>query len=119
MKTVEKPLPLYREFISDDPRYHDHGFRHNQEDGFPWDSNGSGIWFGVLTLESEVVRYYWFTSAKSQKESLLELLKKVSDIHFLALVGVWHGEWRTDLFVLDRGIAVKKLGEVSLSDKRK
>lgn len=111
MKTsIESPLPVYRAFLSSDPRHFDrHGFRFNEEDSFPWDGGGSGIWFGVLTLESGAVQYYWFTSARSQKENLLGLLKKVSDTHFLTLIGVWHGQWRTDLFVLDRGIAIEKL----------
>jgi hypothetical protein len=113
-KTFEKPSLLYREFLSPDLRHHEHCFRHNQEDGFPWNGRGSDIWFGVLTLESGVVQYYGFSSAKYQKENLLELLKKVSDTHFLALIGVWHGEWRTDLFILDRGIAIEKLSSSAL-----
>jgi hypothetical protein len=114
MKIVEKPLPLYQEFLGYNcGQYQETRFRRNQEDEFPWNSSGSEVWFAVLTLEFKIIQYYGFSSSKSGRKNLLELLKEVSDTHFLTLIGIWNGEWRTDLFILNKKIAIKKLEEVT------
>ena len=83
-------------------------FRENQEDAFPWDYT-SGIWYSLFVVEDGKIEKYGFTSAKGNKEKMRLLLKEISPNDDAMLIGVWNGQWRTDLFILDIPKAINKL----------
>lgn len=76
-------------------------FRHGQEDDFPWASRERGIWYALLLAEPSGIEQYGFTSALAQKQRLLAALQHLKPSNKALLLGVWTGNYRTDLFVLD------------------
>jgi hypothetical protein len=83
-------------------------FRVGEEDQFPWSATGSGIWYALVVVEDGKLQRYGFTAAKSQRSKLVEALRLISDQQAL-LLGVWTGQYRTDLFVLDVAKAITRL----------
>ena len=99
------------EFLSSTPGY----FRAGEEDNFPWESTSKIVWYALLNVEETEIERYGFTSALSQKSELLKALKKVKSKSKAMLLGIWTGNHRTDLFVLDKQKAIEHLNRV-LSD---
>jgi len=81
-------------------------FRYNETDVFPFELRSPGVWYAILRIDPihKGIVMLDFTSSKSQKKMLTTTLLK-DDI----LIGVWTGRWSTDLFILDKTIALKKL----------
>lgn len=72
----------------------------NQESQFPWDAT-NGIWYSLITCEDGKIVKYGFTAAKGSKRKLCEALKNIDIVDDAVLLGVWNGQWKTHLFVLD------------------
>ena len=90
--------------LSDVPGY----FESGAEDRFPWHATGGAVWFALLVVEEGKIARYGFTSAKSQKVKLRAALSTLQDREAL-LLGVWTGQHRTSLFVLEISKAIGKL----------
>jgi hypothetical protein len=76
-------------------------FRHGCENEFPWASRDRGIWYALLVAEPTGIEQYGFTAAVAQKQRLLAALQHLKPSSKAILLGVWTGNYRTDLFVLD------------------
>jgi hypothetical protein len=101
-------MGLLTEFLYGVPGY----FREHSEENFPWESTSRAIWYAILNVEGNEIQRYGFTSALSQKDALVKALRKVKGKNKAILLGVWNGNHRTDLFVLDKEIAIEKLQAV-------
>ncbi len=84
-------------------------FRKNGEDEFPWSHSGKGVWFALFVVEAGAIERYGFTASKANKASLVRILKALDPTDDAVLLGVWTGQYNTDLFVLDRRIAIDRL----------
>lgn len=93
------------EFVAGQPGY----FREGEEDSFPWDRTDRGVWYCLLVVEEGMIERYGFTSSKSNKAGLCRALSTLSGRRDALLLGVWTGQYRTDLFVLDIPKAIEKL----------
>lgn len=78
-------------------------------DDFPYDRNDKGIWYLVIThTKKDGINLKAFSAAK--KHLLRRHVKtlQAKGVEFRVL-GSWHGQWRTDLFVLDE-IILERIG---------
>ncbi len=87
-------------------------FRTGYEKEFPWNSTGSSVWYALLIVEEGRICYYGFTSAKSSKRNLVNVLKSLTPQDETILLGIWTGNYRTDLFILDIEKAITELEKV-------
>ena len=76
-------------------------FRVGEEASFPWHSTDRGIWYALLVVEAGKICRYGFTSATASKEALCDAIGALSPRDEALLLGVWTGQHRTDLFVLE------------------
>lgn len=84
-------------------------FRNGETDHFPVDRTDRTIWYAIIVFSSDFTRY-GFTSSKSGKKDFVEMIKKLnSEGQKLLLLGIWQGQWKTDLFVLDEKTIVEKI----------
>lgn len=83
-------------------------YRTGDEEEFPWDYRGSSVWYALFVVEENKIQKYGFTASKTQKKKLLKSLEKVSGLTDSLLIGVWTGNYRTDLFVLKIEEAIKR-----------
>jgi hypothetical protein len=95
------------QFINGKPGH----FREGEEGNFPWKDTGNHVWYVLITMENGGLQHYGFTASVSNKEGLLRALKSMAKDESGLLFGVWTGQYRTDLFVLDRNQAMKRLEE--------
>jgi hypothetical protein len=98
---------IFEEFRADHPGY----FRIGEENHFPWDRTDNSVWYALFAPFNNEIQYVGYTPAKSSKRKLLEAITTIKGS--LILIGVWHGERRTDLFFLDIKTAIKHLKEVT------
>ena len=87
-------------------------FREGETERFPFDCADRKVWFGIVILDYDV-KPLSFTSANSGKRNLLNKIDELNcrGDEFMIL-GVWQGNWRTDIFILDKVVTVKKLNGV-------
>lgn len=81
-------------------------FRLGEENRFPWSTCDRSVWYALLTSESSGIGYRAIDSAYGSG-GLLRALLELADRNRALLLGVWNGEWRTDLFVLDIDTAIE------------
>ena len=95
-------------------------FREGETNQFPVDRKDKGVWYGIIATKSspsgsvqiEITRF-GFTSSVSGKREFLDKINelKTHGISYL-LLGIWQGQYSTDIFVLDEKIIVKRLLDV-------
>jgi hypothetical protein len=101
-------MGMLDEYIAGMPGY----FRDNAEENFPWQESGRIVWYAIFLIEDSKIVHYGFTSSKSNKQGLLQALIKIRDVDSAKLIGVWTGQYRTDLFDLNIEKAISKLKSV-------
>lgn len=85
-------------------------FRLNEEQDFPWGHNIAGVWYSLTLWEDRFPKYYGFSSSKTSKQDLLEVLNALLGQHTRhQLLGVWTGEFTTHLFLLKTEIAIEEI----------
>jgi hypothetical protein len=81
-------------------------FREHETEQFPVDRTDGGIWYAIIAYDNQFSRFDYTPSGIGKKEFIRKIaLLKQSNVEFL-LLGIWHGEYRTDIFVLDENIIV-------------
>lgn len=76
-------------------------FRDNETKDFPVGSTDKSVWYGIIIHDVTSPRHS-FTSSKSGKRELLDKIKQLqSDGQKFLVIGIWQGQWRTDIFTLD------------------
>ncbi len=88
-------------------------FREGAEEEFPWSTTGGAVWFALLVVENGKIEKYGFTASKSGKKALTSALQALSADHEALLIGVWTGQYRTDLFILKTDKALAQLQNVA------
>ncbi len=85
-------------------------FRINETKEFPVDFSDGSIWYSIITSD---LNYYDFTSSVSGKKEFINKISEFnkSGIKFL-LLGIWHGMYRTDLFILEEKEIVSRISKV-------
>lgn len=87
-------------------------FRNNETDQFPVDRTDREIWYAIIVSNDELSRYE-FTSSKSGKKNFVETINKLlGENQKILVLGIWKGQWKTDLFVLDPKIIVDKINKL-------
>ena len=84
-------------------------FRDGAEEHFPWTATGGAVWYALFVVENGKIEKYGFTSSKSGKEGLVSALQALSHEEESVLIGVWNGQYRTDLFILQAEKALSHL----------
>lgn len=97
------------EFLVGVPGY----FRDDAEEHFPWAVTGAGVWYALFVVENGKLEKYGFTSSKSGKKALVSALLALSQDDEFLRIGVWNGQYRTDLFMLEAEKALSHLQVVS------
>jgi len=78
-----------------------------------WENTSKTTWYSLLVVENSKIEKYGFTAAKGQKRQLLLALEAIENKEEAMLLGIWTGNYSTNLFVLDIDIAIKKLSMLS------
>ena len=84
-------------------------FRSGEEASFPWHERECSVWYALLVVEEGQIRKYGFTSSDSGKAALCQAIRSLSANDEALLLGVWTGTRRTDLFVLEKSLAIDHL----------
>jgi hypothetical protein len=87
-------------------------FRIGEEENFSWDDPSNSTWYALILHGDEGMRREGFTSSKGDKKKLLERLKSLSGKQNHMLLGVWTGNHKTHLFVLDKKKSIKYLSKL-------
>jgi hypothetical protein len=86
-------------------------FRENETEQFPFWITDRVVWYGLLLNDAGFHRLS-FTASKSGKKTLVEQIVICQNVGSPFLViGVWQGQWKTDIFVLDPDITIAKMQE--------
>ena len=83
---------------------------YEKTDEFPVYFNNAGIWY-ILLKGGKKPNMQHYTSSKTNTKTLLHHLKMKFNSETDILLGSWHGNRRTDLFVLEPKIIIKKFEE--------
>jgi hypothetical protein len=87
-------------------------FRNGETDHFPVDRTDREIWYAIIVSDDNFSRY-GFTSSKSGKKDFVEMIKELNgEKQKTLLLGIWKGQWKTDLFILDEKIIVDKINSL-------
>lgn len=84
-------------------------FREGEGSTFPWHANDRSIWYALLVVEKGHIVRYGFSSSRADKHDLCSALEFLTDKDEALFLGVWNGQWRTDLFVLQPAEALAHL----------
>jgi hypothetical protein len=89
-------------------------FIRGETESFPIDSTQRTVWFGIIEYDPETKLFSetHFTSSNTGRKDLtaMILLLTEADRKF-EVVGIWQGQWKTDVFVLDPAILIKRIRE--------
>jgi len=94
-------------------------FREGETKQFPVDRKDKGVWYGIIATKSSLgcvqieITRFGFTSSGSGKREFIDKINELKEqgISYL-LLGIWQGQYSTDIFVLDEKIIVKRLLDV-------
>jgi hypothetical protein len=87
-------------------------FREGETDHFPVERTDKKIWYVIIQHDILFPRNAYFSSGTGKKEFLSKIRELRTAGKLYLLLGIWQGEWSTDIFVLDEDIIVKRLGMV-------
>jgi hypothetical protein len=85
-------------------------FRTGETLQFPFDRDDRKVWYAIIEYDITGFHETAYTSSKSGKADLLAalMLLRSSSRKYL-LLGIWMGEWKTDLFILDPSIVRSRM----------
>jgi len=87
-------------------------FRNDETKTFPVEFTDKIVWYAIIVFDGRFPRYA-FTSSKSGKK---DFVNKISELKYggqkYLLLGIWQGNWKTDIFVLDEDMIVQRLSKV-------
>jgi len=84
-------------------------FREDETDQFPFNNTDRGVWYAIITHDILFPRLA-FTSSISGKQDFVDTIKKIRrEGKFYLLLGIWAEKWRTDIFILNEDIVLKRL----------
>jgi hypothetical protein len=92
-------------------------FREGETSQFPVDRKDNGIWYGIIAMQASNTsdasienHRFGFTSSGTGKREFIDKINelKTHGISYL-LLGIWQGQYSTDIFVLDERIIVKRI----------
>lgn len=85
-------------------------FRTGETREFPFDRDDRKVWYALIEYDITGFHETAYTSSKSGKADLLAMLIQLRGMNRkYYLLGIWQGEWKTDLFVLDPIIVRSRL----------
>ena len=84
-------------------------WRHDATDEFPFHIHSKGVWCSLFIPTASGIRVHGYTGSDTNRKMLLSDLRSIEDGDGVMLIGVWHGNWNTHLYVLDRQLAIEKL----------
>lgn len=71
---------------------------------FPW-SEKRNVWFALINVEDGSAKHYGFTNSGEQRRKLIGALNDLALAQGALLLGVWHGQHATHLFVIPVEVA--------------
>lgn len=85
-------------------------FRTDETLAFPFVRDDRKVWYAIVEYDITGFHETAYASSKSGKTDLLAalILLRSSSRKYL-LLGIWQGEWKTDLFILDPTIVRSRL----------
>jgi hypothetical protein len=95
-------------------------FKEGQTHSFPFERTDNGIWYFIVKSD-EIIEYK--STVSNQKDLVRDISKYLRHGFKFQLMGVWHGQYRTDIFVLEPANALIRLEDEKkfreISDGRK
>ena len=80
-------------------------FREGETNQFPFAWTSRKVWYAIIVFDARFPGFD-FTASKSGKKAFVEKIDSLkSEGQKYLLLGIWQGEWKTDIFVLDEEIA--------------
>ena len=80
--------------------------RIDETDRFPLEET----WFFIVSFQNGIVEQEDFTAAQYAKNNLIMRIEQYTETYIpFKLYGVWHGQWKTDVFNLDPKLMVRRL----------
>lgn len=76
---------------------------------FPWHSTDRSVWYALLAVENGEIDRCAFSSSAASKKALCDTLRSLAVEDEMLLLGVWTGRYSTNLFVIDRALALEHL----------
>ena len=86
-------------------------FRTDIED-FPFSSKDRGIWYFIIDWENKTEVVYSLVQEKKDLVAFLAKLINENNSDLYELLGVWNGQYRTDIFKIPIRKGYEKLSEV-------
>ncbi|MCK9593700.1 MAG: hypothetical protein M0Q91_17000 [Methanoregula sp.] len=88
-------------------------FRINETAEFPFERTDRKVWYAIVEYTITGFHETEYTSSGTGKSDFIEKikefrLKKVRKSDY-RLYGIWAGEWKADIFLLDETIVLRKL----------
>lgn len=90
--------------------------RHGESDRVP--ISPSTVWFLVIVNEPGSLKTYDFKCTDNGLKELLSFLRGPQRTNLALVIAIWHGEYRTDAFVMDVP-SLEKRAEQALTDRDK
>jgi hypothetical protein len=87
-------------------------FHEGETEHFPVERTDKGVWYAIIQYDILFPRSAFFSSGTGKKAFLDKIRELRRAGKFYLLLGIWQGEWSTDLFVLDENTIVKMLERV-------
>lgn len=93
------------------------GIRINETDQVPLHPN-NGYWFLVTIIKNNKLHSESISLSKSGRQEVLEIAKKYKNKpDKCEIFHAWHGQYRTDLFLMDMPLLIERL-EKDIDDER-
>jgi len=76
-------------------------FREGETNDFPFARTDRAVWYAIIVHDIRFPRFD-FTASKSGKKAFIEKIESLkADGQKYLLLGLWQGQWKTDIFILD------------------
>ena len=93
-----------------------HRIRIGEHDRVPFSSS---VWFLGILQGSDRLEYYEFRCTKEGLKNLVEFCKKEKKNPNCILFGVWHGQYRTDVFLMEPVNLIARIQERTNAKSKK
>ena len=76
---------------------------------FPFEDRKRMTWYFLIDWSEKKIMDFYNVSGKEQVVQKLEEIISKGETERYELYGIWHGQWRTDIFKIPIELAYKKL----------
>ena len=86
-----------------------HGFREGETETFPIERRDAEIWYAIIVMGSDFPRYQFASSISGKNDFVNTIIRLKKEGQKYLIFGIWHGQYRTDIFVLEEDKILKMM----------